>query len=389
LTVQAVHCSDLHLDRSFNIPDPQRAAARREDLNRNFVEIVDFAIHNHADLFLLAGDVFDRVRPSNDTAVLLTRKIRELKDHGIATFAIAGNHDIPKIGNYRHIALDTLSSAGLAQVFSRSDTIQTQTVQLDGQAVCISGKSYDARNEVGNPLKGQKVPLDGELNVLLLHASLRGLSVNPSAPEMAAQNPFFPDDVRRGLNYLALGHYHNFYEREHNGVKICNPGSIERITWAEMNETKGFAWVNIDRENTALEFIQLRTRDMRKQELRLESGQTGYLLNFVTAQLDGIADPELILRLSLSGQITIEEYQKLQMTELYRRMRGSFFHLIIDRVGLGIEGYGRVFLGRVDNPVEAFTKRLDVKMAMATTDDERQRLTQIRDLGIAYLGEAA
>jgi DNA repair exonuclease SbcCD nuclease subunit len=388
LTVQAVHCSDLHLDRSFNIPDLQRAAARKEDLNRNLVEIVDFAIHNHADLFLVSGDVFDRVRPSNDTAVLLTRKVRELKDHGITTFAIAGNHDIPKIGNYRHIALDMLSSAGLAQVFSQSDTIQKQAVHLDGEKVCISGKSYDARNEAGNPLRGQKVPLEGDLNILLLHASLRGLGVTPSIPEMAAQNPFSPDDIKHGLNYLALGHYHNFYEREHNGVKICNPGSIERITWAEMNEAKGFAWISIDRENTALEFIPLRTREMRKHDLRLDSGQMANPIDFVAAQLERIADSELILRVSLSGQITVEEYQKLQMTELYRRMRGSFFHLIIDRVGLGIEGYGRVFLGRVDNPVEAFAKRIDLKIETAATVDERQRLAQIRELGIGYLGEA-
>ncbi len=387
MTIQAVHCGDLHLDKNFNIPDPERAATRKEDLNRNFAEIVDYAIRNHADLFLISGDVFDRVRPSNDVAVLVTRKVRELKERGIAVVAIGGNHDIPKLGNYRHIALDTLSSAGLATVFSRFDEIQRVELQVDGQKICVSGKSYDVRNETRNPLKGCKLTLDGDLNVLMLHGSLRGLNVNPTLPEMAAQNPFYPEDIKPGLDYLALGHYHNFYDREHNGVKLCNPGSIEKMTWAETSEEKGFVWAELSNEQTRVEFVRLKTRPMEKHELWLERKAKSDLLQAVISQLETFANPDLMVRLALKGQITVEEYQKLQLGEIYRRMRGRLFHLAIDRSELEIEGFGRIFLGRVDNPIEAFTKRIDAKIANASADEERKWLAQVRELGTTFLGE--
>jgi DNA repair exonuclease SbcCD nuclease subunit len=389
MTVQLVHCADLHLDKNFSISDPERAAARKEDLNRNFVAAVDYAIANHPDLFLMAGDIFDRVRPSNDAIVLVMRKIRELKESGIATFIIAGNHDTPKIGNYKHIALDALSTAGLATVFSRFDIIQKRELEVDGSKVCVSGKSFNVQNDAANPLREHKVPLDGDHNILLLHASLVGLSVNPTIPEMAAQSPFYPDDVVRGLDYLALGHYHNFYQREHAGVEICNPGAIERLTWAEAEEEKGFVWVDLSRQEVEVEFVRLDTRPMKQFDLILQPTSRQSLLDQVLSFLDEVASPEAIARLRFHGSATIEQYQKMQLSEVSRYARSRFFDLSVDRRELALEGYGRVFLGRVDNPIQAFTNRLDSRIGAAQSEVERGFLLQVRDVGVRYLSEAA
>jgi len=63
--------------------------------------------------------------------------------------------------------------------------------------------------------------------------------------------------------------------------------------------------------------------------------------------------------------------------------------LILDRRELEVEGYGRVFLERVENPVDAFSKRLDSLIADAGLDEERRLLLeQVKQLGIKYL-EAA
>jgi DNA repair exonuclease SbcCD nuclease subunit len=47
------HCADLHLDKGFNIPNLARASERKEDLNRNFSEIVEYALRNKPDLFIV------------------------------------------------------------------------------------------------------------------------------------------------------------------------------------------------------------------------------------------------------------------------------------------------------------------------------------------------
>jgi len=390
MSVQILHCSDMHLDRNFNMANLARVQERKEDLNRNFSAAVDYALSNKPDLFLIAGDVFDRVSPGNASRVFLTEKIRRLKEAGIHVYLIGGNHDIPKLGGQR-VAIEVLSSAGLATVFSESDEFGTSNLELSGKKVCVAGKSYFSQAESANPLHGRKVPIEGDYNVLMIHGSLQGLNVASSVPEMASQNPFRPEDVKAGLNYLALGHFHNFFEREYGGCKIVNSGSVEKLSYAEMNDEKGFVWAELNPDNVATEFIKLQTRPMEEYALEVskEGDYSPSLKGYLIEQLLKHSDPAKIARLRLQGLITQEQYKELRINELIEATRDAFFHLGIDRRELEVEGFGKVFLGRVENPVEAFTKRLGLLISRMDASDERRReLEQVKELGRKYLEDA-
>jgi len=390
MSVQILHCSDTHLDKSFNIANLARVQERKEDLNRNFSAAVDYALRNKPNLFLITGDIFDRVSPSNTARILVTEKIRQLKEAGISVFLIGGNHDVPKLGS-QHLAIDVLSSAGLATVFSRSDEFERQVLQVDGKSVCIAGKSYFSQVESQNPLRGLKVPTEGDYNLLMIHGSLQGLNVFSSVPEMVSQNPFRPEDIKSGLNYLALGHFHNYYERDHEGCKIVNPGSMEKLSWAEMNDEKGFVWAELHGSNVSTEFVKLETRPMEKYTLHLSKDEDyppslkEHVINYIKSK----SDPARIARLFLQGLITQEQYDELKINEIVQATREAFFHLGFDRTELEVEGFGRVFVERVENPVEAFVRRLEELIIKAGMDDERRRrLEQVRELGRKYLEEA-
>ena len=158
MSVQILHCSDMHLDKSFNIANLARAQERKEDLNRNFSAAVDYALRNKPDLFLMTGDIFDRVSPGNAARILVTEKVRQLKEAGISVFMIGGNHDVPKLGS-QHLAIDVLSSAGLATVFSGSNEFESRILQVNGERVCVAGKSYFTQVESQNPLRGHTIPI--------------------------------------------------------------------------------------------------------------------------------------------------------------------------------------------------------------------------------------
>jgi len=389
MSVQILHCSDMHLDKNFNMANLARAQERKEDLNRNFSAAVDYALRNRPDLFLMTGDIFDRVSPGNAARILVTEKVRQLKEAGISVFMIGGNHDVPKLGG-QHLAIDVLSSAGLATVFSRSDEFERRVLQVNGRSVCVAGKSYFSQVESENPLRGRKVPIEGDYNLLMLHGSLQGLNVFSSVPEMASQNPFRPEDIKAGLNYLALGHFHNYYERDHEACKIVNPGSMEKLSWAEMNDEKGFVWAELNRSEVSTEFIRLETRLMEKYTLHLSKDRDysptlrDYAIDYVKRQ----SDPARIVRLFLRGQITQDQYNELKINEIIQATRDAFFHLGFDRTELEVEGFGRVFVERVENPVEAFARRLDALIAMAGADEEKRRkLEQVKELGRRYLEE--
>ena len=384
-SLQILHCSDLHLDKNFNIPNISRGIERKEDINRNFSEIVNFALNNKPDLFLITGDIFDRILPSNYARIFLTKKIRELKEKGIYVYMIGGNHDVPKIGRYSHLAIDILQHAGLATVFSRSDIIQKKVINVSGKSVCISGKSYFAQFEGQNPLKNEKIPIEGDYNILLLHGSLQGLNIFPAIPEMAVQNPFRADDIQKGINYLALGHFHNYFERAYNNCLICNPGSIEKLTWAEMDDEKMFAWAELSGSEGSVEFQKLDTRPMELQDLFLKKDMEDKLSEIIIEHLTKIQDPIKILRLNLKGLITQAQYAKMRINEIYRQCRDLFFHLEIQRKDLEVEGFGRIFIERIDNPVEAFTKRLDRLIVNTSDENKRKQLMQVKEVGIKYL----
>ena len=390
MSVQILHCSDMHLDRNFNMANLARVQERKEDLNRNFSVAVDYALSNKPDLFLVAGDVFDRVSPGNAARVFLTGKIRQLKETGMHVYMIGGNHDIPKLGGQR-VAIEVLSSAGLSTVFSESDEFGTSILELNGKRVCVAGKSYFSQVESANPLHERKVPIEGDYNILMIHGSLQGLNVASSVPEMASQNPFRPEDVKVGLNYFALGHFHNFFEREYGGCKIVNSGSVEKLSYAEMNDEKGFVWAELNPDNVSTEFIKLQTRPMEEYVLQFskDAQYTPSLKGYVIDQLQKHGNPTKIARLRLQGLISQEQYKELKINELIEATRDVFFHLGIDRRELEVEGFGKVFIGRVDNPIEAFTKRLDLLIARTDASDERHReLEQVKELGRKYLQDA-
>ena len=62
--MQILHCSDLHLDKNFNISNLSKAQERKQDIDKNFAAAVDYALKNKPDLFLVAGDVFNRNLPA-------------------------------------------------------------------------------------------------------------------------------------------------------------------------------------------------------------------------------------------------------------------------------------------------------------------------------------
>lgn len=111
-------------------------------MNNNFSKAVDYAVKNKPDVFLIAGDVFDKILPTNASRVFLTQEIKRLKDSNIAVFIIGGNHDAPRFGVSPSLAIDVLGSAGIATVFSRSDIIQKKKLTIKGKSVCVSGRSY-------------------------------------------------------------------------------------------------------------------------------------------------------------------------------------------------------------------------------------------------------
>ena len=70
--VTVLHCSDLHLGRSL----PQ---GRSEELLMTFEDLILLAEQRKADLFLIAGDLFDQPVPEKDLVEFVRSRLEKLQ----------------------------------------------------------------------------------------------------------------------------------------------------------------------------------------------------------------------------------------------------------------------------------------------------------------------
>jgi len=375
----------LHLDRNFQIANLARRERRRQDVEDNFRQIVDYVLQNKPDLFLLAGDIFDRVNPGNAAREMLVRKIREVSEAGVKVYAIGGNHDVPKLRvGPSSLAIDVLEAAGLGRVFSQSDRFQSNTFKVNAETVTVAGRSFFAEREETNPFEGQKISLEGRYNLVLLHGSFQGMNVAPSDKAFIRQNPFYAENVPAEVDYLALGHYHNAFDRLRDRTSIVNPGSIERLSWAEQNDPKGFVWAEISHEGVNLERIELPVRPMKPLDIFLQRTESEDLTDLVLSRLEAEADNTAICTLSLQGFISQEQHRTLRIRDIYREANEHFFHFSLDQRDLEVEGFGRVFLSRVDSPHQAYEKRMD--RLISDNPEQAEFFRRVRETGLKYLG---
>jgi len=386
MSIQIVHCTDIHLDKNFNYGDLSKFAQRRMDIENNFAKVIDFALKENSDIFLISGDVFDKVNPSNGARVFLTTQIKRLKDKNIPVFLIGGNHDVPKIGS-QSLAIDSLQSAGLATVFSDSYNFQEKKLTINQQKIQVVGKSYFAKNQELNPFNNYKIKKESKYLICLLHGSLVGLNVNPSNPHVTPYHPFGLNDVDSSINYLALGHFHNYFQQKTNSI-ICNPGSLEKLNWSEANDEKGFVFVELNDENENVQFIPLKTRKHSTIEITIDSkieNVNEHILN----RIKKIENKDEILRVKISGIITRDQLKTFSRSHLAQKSDDYFFHCNFDSDKLEFEGLGKVFLGKVDSPSHAFEKHLNDLIEKSKNQTQRDFIIKAKQRGLEYLGEVS
>ena len=195
-----VHAADIHLDsplRSLALRDPELAELIGNATRRAFVSVIDLCLAEQVDALLLAGDLYDGEQTSMKTARFLAEQVRRLHEAGIDSFVIRGNHDaLSRITK-------ELTFPDSVKVFGgRSEAI---TVERTDHAfpVAIHGLSFARPHAPDNLLPRFRPPVEGAVNIGLLHTSLAG------APGHDLYAPCPVADLQAaGFDYWALGHIH-------------------------------------------------------------------------------------------------------------------------------------------------------------------------------------
>lgn len=296
-----VHCADLHIDaplKSLALRNPELAELVANATRKAFVATIDLCLEEKVDALLIAGDLYDGDQTSMKTAGFIAAQLRRLDEAGIRTFGIRGNHDAESRITKELVFPDSVT------FFKGSAAAIPLPGQVGRRDVVVHGISFPKPHAPESLLPKFKAPVEGAINIALLHTSLAGAEGHDRyAPCSVA------DLAGAGFDYWALGHVHkrqvhlekpaivmpgipqgrDINERGAKSVSLVTIADDGRITIAEhRTSTAQFERVSVD-----LSGIEDWPEAMRAIGRKL------------AAERDTTASEHLIARVSLSGATSL------------------------------------------------------------------------------------
>jgi len=369
-SVSLIHVSDLHLGRSFRRLG-KKGALMRDSIRNALRRSVDLAVDRKADLFLIAGDVFDSPEPPGEAGKALSEALSRLCSAGIKTVLLPGTHDparsrafsLPLFADREDVTL--LTPEAPAAVFDHLDA-----------AVCAWFPSPERSQEWLGPPGGWDRGRTFKLG--MAHGSAMDRFEPGEGPE-----DLIPEDIlNSGVDYLALGHHHGMRKVERACMPAWYSGAPETLA-ADQKDAGHALHVLLEKDAETTVRVEpvkvgaLSTKKITVHASELLAGRD------IEGELESMADPRLFLDLVAEGAASMDAALP-DWGELLERFGNSFFKLrIIDRTSrlASIEAMENV----PENSVMAeFVRRMRDRMASAE-GEERGELEEALRLGIHYL----
>lgn len=372
--VTIIHTADVHLGVKYLMLG-DKAERQREALRETFAKIIELCRTESAQVLVIAGDLFDSNRVSENLITFAKSKFRELAKSGIEVAISPGTHDCLSSGA---IFLRDDFIEGLPHVHVFRDPAQVKKEYPDlGLTVWAEGNSSNTSTK--SPLAFLKsVDLSTPLNIAIAHGSLaiEGKYAKDDYPIA------FDDISSSRMNYIALGHWHGAQDVSQANVKAWYAGSPE-FTYLEGKGGLGSGYVlkvTIEGNETKVEPVRVSSREFDQREIDMSQMGSGEELS--QKILEG-ANPNLIRFATLTGFVSPAILPDPGFLE--SELGASFFKLTVRNAS-------HVRLEDIDEhqyPPEfilgQFVRRMKREIATAKTEKEKKLLEEVLQLGVAEL----
>lgn len=298
--MRLIHTSDIHLDSPLTSRlSPAKARERKRELVASFRRMTEEATKLGAVGIIIAGDLFDSElvgARAMDAFIGIVESASEL-----TFFYLVGNHE-----------KDRLTSSGVTLPKNLLVFGEEWTYFKFGD-VNIAGRTRITRDMFASlSLK------ENEKNIVVLHGELadRGDDAERIGVRDAADLP---------IDYLALGHYHTYSEREisERGVAVYS-GTPEGRGFDETGD-KGYVLIDTDGEFIRHRFIKRAERTLYEIEVDISGAEREIEIEDRIARALSVADGRDIIRVVLTGKH--EPYVRRDTESLELRFSQKYFYL--------------------------------------------------------------
>lgn len=200
--LKIVHTSDVHLNDEDSGVKVRNA----------FAQVVDTVRDTNADLFLIAGDLFDHNEVSRDTVEFVYHQLARVP---CRTVLIVGNHDVWDARSVMR-RMDFRKAGHHVTLLDDADGIQVTFADLHATVWGRCMLDHDLTNK---PMAGAPPRKSDMWHIGMAH----GLYTDE--PETQRSSLITPPEIEAaGFDYLALGHVHAHRQMRHGNTLACYPG---------------------------------------------------------------------------------------------------------------------------------------------------------------------
>ena len=298
--------SDTHL--GFDSPLRPRINRRRRgpDFFENYRHALKPALEKEVDCVVHSGDILYRSKVPAGLVAEVFEPLKEIASSGIPVFVVPGNHERSQI------PFGLFASHPNLFIFNRPRTF---TLELRETKIALSGFPFyrgDVRSAFQSLLEAtQWRQFKTSYRLLCIHQCFDGSTVGPS--EFVFRNR--PDVIRPAripgeFTAVINGHIHRAQilirdlSSQQPVPPIIHPGSTERTSFAEKDESKGYFILELvsdhhKTEISGIHFVELPTRPMVRLDLESIDPKPGSLSRKITEILRH-QHPDSIVQLRIS-----------------------------------------------------------------------------------------
>ncbi len=310
--IRILLCADTHL--GFDEPIRPRVERRRRgaDFFDNFQRVLDDARNRRVDLVIHGGDLFFRSRVSPPIVDRAYRMLLSLAAHGIPVLIVPGNHERSVLPSSLFLSHPNI------HVFARPETL---VFDLTGTKIAVTSIPCE-RDDVRRRFRSMLdmtgwADVDCDARFLCLHQAIEGARVGPSDFTFrSGRDVVRMADLPAEFDAVLAGHIHRaqvLSRRRPDGTSmpVLYPGSVERTSFAEMREPKGYLDLTLGRapgpgrRRLTFDFVPLPTRPMHDLVLGPGLEDPGEARAFLRSQL-ALLDPHSIVRLRWADGVPFE-----------------------------------------------------------------------------------
>ena len=321
--IRILFLADTHL--GFDLPTRARIQRRRRghDFLANYATSLAPALAGEVDVVVHGGDVFNRSKVATSVAWQAFEPLARVAARGIPVFVVPGNHErgrIPQIRFAQHPRIFLF------------DRPRTFTVDVRGMRLAVAGfpsERHDVRTQFVDLLEATRWRrVDAHVRILCIHQCVEGATVGPNDFTFTtAADVIRARDLPAGFCAVLSGHIHRHQvlTRDLGGrpitAPVLYPGSIERTSVAEADETKGYMTVavtpNANGGRLDWQFHPLPARPLVRREIHLDAIEEAELESTIRA-LIGDSPADAVLTIRVAGRLGDEARRVLAAANLRR-----------------------------------------------------------------------